>query len=647
MKRYPGVSPFEASQKNIFFGRDKDIDKLSKMIALRKQVLLYAKSGIGKTSLLNAGVLPKLEERFTIIKVRFTAYNDKNKDITRPTKRIIEELKNSIANFNELPNTIIDEITDKENVVQSLWYYFKQVELNYKNKFILVFDQFEELFSYPEQMLEEFKEQLYELLHIDTPDSIMKMLAQKPEMEDDERIDELYESIDVNTVFAIRSDRLSKLNILSDKLPDIQKTFYELKPLDNKQVEQAITKPAINTQSGDYDTKPFDFEPQAIDEIIKVLSKDGNKSIETTQLQIVCQKIEDIAQNSYKEQLNDDIVRIKNADLPEFSDIFLNFYNDSIDKTCQNEAEKSKARIFVEDQLIRTGQRISLDEIICVDYLDKQILKKLVNTHLLRAERNSIDGFSYELSHDTLIDPILISRKKRIEAERARQEKERQEEELRKARQKAEQERLKREKERKQQRKIITIVSTAAVISIAFAIFGFIMWMNADKQTQLAKESQKKAEDALLKVKHGISREAVLLTKNNDYEKAKAKWQYLRDTIMQGKTTKALEERIKKCDQRIIEQKSYDSLLQTAENMKQKGEAYWHSAIENYEKAKKLKFDSLHCQIRINSLKDTINNKIELYRSKLKIYSKDKSPIGKRMVNKYRSKLNKLKNKGV
>ena len=67
MRRYPGVSPFTRDQRNIFFGRSEDIKKLKKLILLRNQVLLYSKSGIGKTSLLDSGVIPLLSDKYEII----------------------------------------------------------------------------------------------------------------------------------------------------------------------------------------------------------------------------------------------------------------------------------------------------------------------------------------------------------------------------------------------------------------------------------------------------------------------------------------------------------------------------------------------------------------------------------------------------
>jgi hypothetical protein len=282
----------------------------------------------------------------------------------------------------------------------------------------------------------------------------------------------------VKTVFAIRSDRLSLLNKLSDKLRDIQETFYELAPLTYEQVIEAIENPA-KKQNTTFDTQPFVFTPEAKEKIISELSESRKQSIDTTQLQIVCQQIEDIARKKQQQTLNASATQIELADLPKFDAIFYDFYNHAI--LMLPASNQENARKLIENQLIRNQQRISLDMNICTDYLNKTALDTLVTVHLLRAEPNTTGGTSYELSHDTLISPLLEARKKRIEKEEeARAEAERLEE-LRIANENAEKERIEREKEKKQQRKIIIIVSIAAIVAFGLAVFGLVMWQRSNK----------------------------------------------------------------------------------------------------------------------------------------------------------------------
>lgn len=518
-RRYPGVSPFTSDQQNIFFGRDNDIKKLYKLISMRNQVLLYSKSGIGKTSLLNAGVLPKLEKENTIIRIRFFAH-DENNSIS-PTEKSLRALQNTIT---EQKSEILEELVKDVDYQKTLWYYFKQLQFAGKTKFILVFDQFEELFSYPEDQINQFKNELHELTDIDIPNEIKQKLAEADELDDD-LIDVLYEDLEIKTVFAIRSDRLSLLNQLTDKIPDIQETFYELKPLDNEQTKRAVIQPALSDL--DFETKPFKYDKSSIEKIINALTDNGKQNVETTQLQIVCQKIEDIAQKKHTETLESDLPVIKTDDLPEFKDIFLSFYDDTINSVCNTEKDKNLTRKFVEDQLIRNNQRISLDEIICLDYVTKNVLQKLVNKHLLRAEKNSTGGFSYELSHDTLIEPISVSRKERVLKEQAEKE-----------RIKREKEKIERKKERKRQRTIILIVSIAALISIGFAIFGFLQMQNAISQQK----------ETLRLTTEGYFKDAKALTLDEEFQKAIQKYVFLRDTILHGDSVNVINPLIEECE---------------------------------------------------------------------------------------------------
>jgi hypothetical protein len=57
---YPGLRPFEREEWSIFFGREMMIDELIERLAQQRFVLIHGASGSGKSSLVRAGVLPKL-----------------------------------------------------------------------------------------------------------------------------------------------------------------------------------------------------------------------------------------------------------------------------------------------------------------------------------------------------------------------------------------------------------------------------------------------------------------------------------------------------------------------------------------------------------------------------------------------------------
>ena len=57
---YPGLRPFEANEWSIFFGRERMIDEVIERLARDRLVVIHGASGSGKSSLVRAGVMPKL-----------------------------------------------------------------------------------------------------------------------------------------------------------------------------------------------------------------------------------------------------------------------------------------------------------------------------------------------------------------------------------------------------------------------------------------------------------------------------------------------------------------------------------------------------------------------------------------------------------
>ena len=60
---YPGPRPFRRRDKDIFFGRDAESADLMALITGRRLSLFYAASGAGKSSLIQAKLIPLLEDR--------------------------------------------------------------------------------------------------------------------------------------------------------------------------------------------------------------------------------------------------------------------------------------------------------------------------------------------------------------------------------------------------------------------------------------------------------------------------------------------------------------------------------------------------------------------------------------------------------
>ena len=59
---WPGLKSYTEADSALFFGRDADIERLVDAIEYEDVCTVYGKSGAGKSSLLMAGVFPRLRK---------------------------------------------------------------------------------------------------------------------------------------------------------------------------------------------------------------------------------------------------------------------------------------------------------------------------------------------------------------------------------------------------------------------------------------------------------------------------------------------------------------------------------------------------------------------------------------------------------
>ncbi len=487
--RYPGAHPFTQAERDIFFGRKKDIEELFRLIEMEKLIVLFSISGMGKSSLLNAGVLPLLEEsgEYQPVRVRLGASREGFQPPAEYTKTKLSS---------QFPNDA-DRSTFLERLVpgdHSLWTHIKRQQILHEGAFkpILVFDQFEELFTYSKRSVFTFKKELGEVLFTQIPQRYRDVIEAQyataavgkgPARDvalSDQELRQLHEPIGCKVVFAIRADRYSLLNDLASHLPNVQKVSYQLKPLTSSQAEDAILFPAYK-RDPDFISPPFDYQNEALDKMLKYLTRDGQEPIESFQLQILCQAME-------RKVIDYQIKQITEADLGNLENIYQNYYDNEIAQL-GDEEEQKLARTLIEDGLIleEEARRLTLYEgqINREYHVSSELLAKLVDSHLLRAEASARGGFTYELSHDTLVGPVLRAKRKRKAAEERRLA---QEETLRKER---ELELVRREKEeemekRRRMKRLAVIAGIAAVVAVAAFLAAMFYARYAEKQKSLA-----------------------------------------------------------------------------------------------------------------------------------------------------------------
>ncbi|MGK7886442.1 MAG: CHAT domain-containing protein [Crocosphaera sp.] len=140
---YLGLDAFQETNYDLFFGREKTINKLQNLVKTNPFISLVGASGSGKSSIIFAGLIPKLRQD-----------NDKNWRISwfRPQTNPFDGLAKA---FSQLTNNSADRLEELkleinfENDTTAISNYLNQIiqNSNYSSHLLLVIDQFEELFT--------------------------------------------------------------------------------------------------------------------------------------------------------------------------------------------------------------------------------------------------------------------------------------------------------------------------------------------------------------------------------------------------------------------------------------------------------------------------------------------------------------------
>ncbi|HKA55866.1 MAG TPA: hypothetical protein VKJ47_19615, partial [Candidatus Binatia bacterium] len=144
---WPGLAAFTEAAKDSFNGRDAEAEELLRRVTTAALTVLFGKSGLGKTSLLQAGLFPQLRRRNILpVYVRLQVRAD--------APPLMEQVRTALAT--EITTHKIDAPPFAEH--ESLWEYLHRRELelwsttNYLLTPLFILDQFEEVFTLGEQV---------------------------------------------------------------------------------------------------------------------------------------------------------------------------------------------------------------------------------------------------------------------------------------------------------------------------------------------------------------------------------------------------------------------------------------------------------------------------------------------------------------
>ncbi len=253
-----------------FCGRERATKELYSVVENNIITTLYGKSGIGKSSLLQAGLFPPLRANNyfpVMIRLGIGEINDGY------CETIISAIKSAIASAGgKCCGTPPPPSTDEER----LWNFFHHTEFrNSKDEVVfpvMVLDQFEELYFRDRRHLNILLKAIY-LLVDDT------MLATSNE----ENI------INYRIIISIREDDLFHIEESIDKLRLVEMKYnrYRLRELSGQEARDIILRP----QEGLF--APSDRE--TIADTIIAKAKGENEEISTAILSLICSRIYDTA----------------------------------------------------------------------------------------------------------------------------------------------------------------------------------------------------------------------------------------------------------------------------------------------------------------------------------------------------------------
>jgi hypothetical protein len=140
---WPGLAAYDETARDFFHGRDADAEELLRLIQLAPLTVLYGKSGLGKSSLLQAGLFPRLRQaHYLPVYIRLDiAHIAEHAVLDQAAQRLREELVTQSVDCPEFDQG------------ETLWHYLHRRDLelwsqdNHLLTPVLVFDQFETLFT--------------------------------------------------------------------------------------------------------------------------------------------------------------------------------------------------------------------------------------------------------------------------------------------------------------------------------------------------------------------------------------------------------------------------------------------------------------------------------------------------------------------
>lgn len=202
---FVGLVPYTEADARFFFGREVDREIVTANLYAARLTVLYGQSGVGKSSLLHAGVVYQLHRQPGRAIVIFDRWHDD------PLPGLKLAIGNEIARVLGSTTPVADE--------QPFFEYLKESTRGLRVPLLVVLDQFEEYFLYhsPDEGSRSFEAEFARAVN--------------------------QAECSTNFLISLREEALSKLDIFERRIPVLFDNCLRLEHLDRDAAKEAITGP--------------------------------------------------------------------------------------------------------------------------------------------------------------------------------------------------------------------------------------------------------------------------------------------------------------------------------------------------------------------------------------------------------------------
>jgi tetratricopeptide (TPR) repeat protein len=473
-----GLASFTEETRDYFHGREEEVAELARRVQRKLLTVLFGQSGLGKTSILRAGLVPRLRgQGYCPVYVRI--------DYAREAPEPADQIKQAIARSARRSGEWTQAGVAVEG--ESLWEYLHhrddvlQDEAGQTLIPLLIFDQFEEIFTLAQT--DDFGRARAARLVTDLADLVEnrppRELEAKLEQDDAaaERFD--FARSDYRVLIALREDYLAPLESLKGAMPSITQNRLRLAPMTGTQALAAVLKPGKGLVS--------DEVAAAIVRFVAGGAEIANAEVEPSLLSLICRELNDTRIVKGSREISLDLLDGSQAS------ILSNFYERSL-------ADQPPAvRRIIEDELLtESGFRENVaEESLLASFkatgAAPDTLATLVNRRLLRIEER-LDVRRVELTHDVLCGVVKSSRDLRHERES------RDATERLLADQRAREVQARRALVRARQ--IAGVCALLAIAAVAAAAFAILSTQRARRAETAAQEARAGADQARSQAEH-------------------------------------------------------------------------------------------------------------------------------------------------